>query len=192
MICFTGACVLMAVLYYPSANIMGAVAAYGTTICVVLTHSGTVLQAAWFQKRLKNTFGWLDFSDTSRLRIGTAADIVPHWDVPKECKQRFWHGFWDILLSECGPREVARLEEMKLAVAEYGVHRVREHFAGAPSTAAASRLFVRRNLEVRLPRRWRGICFAWQSECTHNSIWWWRVCNLVVVIHDAMTFLHAL
>ncbi|GMF48061.1 unnamed protein product [Phytophthora fragariaefolia] len=92
---------------------------------------------------LKNSLGWITFSDTTRgLHDATAKNILPRWDIDKEIKHRVWQSFWRSLLLEIVQNSrvpkgnieettvVHRLESLEQAVVASGVHCVRSHWRG--------------------------------------------------------------
>ncbi|KAE9325254.1 hypothetical protein PF008_g16915 [Phytophthora fragariae] len=90
---------------------------------------------------IKDTTGFLSFSDTSRgIEDARPVDIVPEWIPDKEVKHRVWQAFWRATLLEItepklgkdysGVTIANRLADLEQAVVASGAHRVVSHWKG--------------------------------------------------------------
>ena len=97
--------------------------AFLTPVAVVVDHSEALLPS----KRIG--IEWRVFAYAVCPIQLWFEEPITAWDVPNEIKHRVWQPFWDsVLLNKCGDDVATRLNELKQAVHDYGIFKIRAHF----------------------------------------------------------------
>jgi hypothetical protein len=90
---------------------------------------GALIGIPKIKRTIKDFRKRFEFDDTSTDQTGTAAKIIPGWDIPREVKHRVWHPFWQgLLYNKCGADVANRLQELEAITADKGIKRIRAHF----------------------------------------------------------------
>ncbi|KAE8988123.1 hypothetical protein PR001_g22134 [Phytophthora rubi] len=135
-------CFCAAVIIGPgSLRAWGGFAVFAQVLNLIVMVSVLMLGMKRTRLWIKDTTGFLTFSDTSRgIEDARPVDIVPEWNPDKEVKHRVWQAFWRATLLEItepklgkdysGVTIANRLADLEHAVVESGAHRVVSHWKG--------------------------------------------------------------
>ena len=124
----------------------------GCTVISALGGVAMVVRAAAendaVKRKLKSLFHSVSFSNRVTELEGTAEEILPSWDVPKELRRRLWLDFWDGLILSAYKDDapvVQRLMELKDIAQEKGLRRIEAHYAHAfdPTFQRAQAILLR-------------------------------------------------
>mmetsp|Transcript_77 Transcript_77/g.148 ORF Transcript_77/g.148 Transcript_77/m.148 type:complete len:945 (+) Transcript_77:2-2836(+) len=107
----------------------------------------------------KNATGRIDFSDTAakNVRFVSADEAIPTWDLAREIRHRIWHAFWDtVLLNACGEEVATRMLELKDKTRDYGMQKIKIHWAGFNDPRIAG-------LRMEARTAWEGVDLYWDD-----------------------------
>lgn len=106
----------------------------------------------------QNMFGLITFHNSVLDTHGPGQKIIPKWDLMKEVKHRVWHKFWGgMLIKKCGDEVAERLLELKDQTRNFGLDKIKYHWAGEkiPAVAACRKTCI---------SEYEGVDLYWESE----------------------------
>lgn len=128
--------------------IMGFLLIIVNTFTALIQVFGLCIGMPYLLMWLKNYFRVFTFSNTDRdIEDGLLTNIVPRWNLEKECLYRVWQPFWRSLLLQCGMDTVHRLTELEVVAMECGREQIEKHWEAENNSSSLTCRAVQALLE---------------------------------------------